>query len=186
MTESPNRRRSSLRRDSSVRDMANTGQDEATLMRTRIAALNATLADARDAAQSPEMRLKQLGQRKAASALEGISQEELDKFRELRLVRIPAPTVEVIVCCVCTLVQLDGPAVRAGPQFEEASSKPADRQKLQVWNDARLVLGRSDLRLAIETFDASKLLELPALVSEIAQRVAAPAGVGERPRRTPS
>eukprot|EP00966_Prymnesium_polylepis_P182947 4239114-Prymnesium_polylepis.1 len=149
---SPNRRASGSRKSVSLRrassELNGLSRDEASVWRRRIEQITSTLTEAQDAAQSPEARLRQLGQRKAASALEGISQEELDKFRELRLVRIPAPTVEVIVCCVCTLVQLGGPAVSAGPKFNDG--KEADRQKLQAWNDARLVLGRPDLRQAIE------------------------------------
>ena len=64
-------------------------------MKSRISNLQATLREAHDNLQTPEARLKILSQRKAATALQGISEAELDKFRELRLVRIPTPTIEV-------------------------------------------------------------------------------------------
>ena len=90
------------------------------------AELRKTVEEARDGAADADSRLKVLSRRKAAQALEGLTQQQLDEFRMLKLIRVPAPVVEWEVCSVCTLLelpQLNNPAQRI-PFSAKRHTKP--------------------------------------------------------------
>ena len=110
-------------------------------------------------------RLQMLSRRKAAAALEGITQEQMDEFRSFRLIRVPSASVETVICGICTLLNLEIPP--------EGKPGPAKKRVVLAWNEARLLLGRQDLLRSLTNFDALRLVESPDVLAQLRRLIRA-------------
>jgi hypothetical protein len=132
------------------------------------AARREKVAATRDNITSPEVRLKLLGQRRAAIELEGLTHKQLDEFRLLKLIRVPAPAVEWIVRAVLTLLALN-PA-------------PTAMSSMLPWSAARTLLSRPDLIKALQGFDSTLPLQAPVLLGILRSKMDRRALAPDRPR----
>jgi hypothetical protein len=131
----------------------------------RLKSLEDVVSESRDVMSSAHTRLQVLSRRKAAAALEGITQEQMDEFRSFRLIRVPAPSPATVICSICTLLSLEGDSAHQGT---DGARKKA---KLLSWNEARQQLGRPDLLRALVNFDALTLLDFPEVLSQLRRLV---------------
>eukprot|EP00966_Prymnesium_polylepis_P200071 4636444-Prymnesium_polylepis.1 len=90
--------------------------------------LRTTVEAARNTATDADSRLKLLSRRKAAQALGQITQKDIEEFRLLKLLRVPAPVVEWVICAVCTLLELPSLVVSAAVP-RAASGRRAPREQ---------------------------------------------------------
>ena len=82
----------------------------------RVVALQSILRAAEDSVGSPFARLMQLSRLKANAAVQGMNQQAVDaEFKALKLIRVPAPNIQSIVCAVCSVLVLGDPARLGDP-----------------------------------------------------------------------
>ena len=129
----------------------------------RIKSLQEVIGESRNGMSSAQSRLTLLSRRKAAQALEGLSEAHMQEFRAFKLIRVPSSSAGCVICAICTLLALEEPVHGPG-----AAKK---KQEVLPWTAARAQLTRPDLLRALVNFDALRLVDAPELAAKLRQAI---------------